>query len=58
MIHQIELTATLQRVVDIEAETLAEALDIAKEWYDDEQIVLDSSDLTDINMTPYEDEKI
>ena len=58
MIHQIELTATLQRVVDIEAETLAEALDIAKEWYDDEQIVLDSSDLTDINITPYEDEKI
>ena len=57
MIHQIELTATLQRVVDIEAETLAEALDIAKEWYDDEQIVLDSSDLTDINITPYEDEK-
>jgi len=58
MIHQIELTATLQRVVGIEAETLAEALDIAKEWYDDEQIVLDSSDLTDINITPYEDEKI
>ena len=52
---KIEITATLQRVVEIEAENIDEAMNIAKEWYDDEMIVLDASDLTELKFAPYEE---
>ena len=53
---KIEITATLQRVVEIEAENLEEAIDIAKEQYEDELIVLDGSDLVETKFEKYDEE--
>lgn len=41
---QIEIEEILQRVEDIEAQTLEEAIDIVDEKYDNQEIVLDSED--------------
>lgn len=38
---------TLERTIEIEAETKEEAYDMAKEMYNKEEVVLDSDDLTE-----------
>ena len=50
MTFEVEITETLQRTVCIEATTKIEALKIAARMYDDEEIVLDSNDLTHVKM--------
>jgi|SRR5690606_12819700 len=43
-IFQLEITETLQRIVEVKAKSEDEALKIVSEKYKNEQIVLDSSD--------------
>lgn len=47
MKYKIEITETLQRIVEIEAESVAEALIEAEVAYRNEKIWLDESDLVD-----------
>lgn len=42
--YKIEITETLQRVVEVEAESENEAMDLVKEQYRNCDIVLDSTD--------------
>ena len=42
--YNIEIEETLQRVVKIEASSLDEAIDIAKERYRNEEYILDEND--------------
>lgn len=43
----VSFREVLERNIEIEAETKEEAYDIAKEMYDREEVVLDSSDLSE-----------
>lgn len=43
-IFKIEITETLQKVVEVSASSLDEALEIIKNKYNNEDIVLDSND--------------
>lgn len=40
--YSIEITETLQRTVDVEADSYYEALDIVREKYKNEEIILNS----------------
>ena len=40
----LEIEEVLSKVIEIEAETLSDALDIAHDMYNTEEIVLDASD--------------
>lgn len=53
---EIEIKETLSRVVEIESESIEEATTMAKEKYDNEEIVLDYSDhkTTDIDISGLE----
>lgn len=44
---QVEITETLSKIVEIEANTEEEALQIANEMYQEEEIVLDENDYID-----------
>lgn len=41
---KLEIKEYLSKVIEIEAETLSDALDIAHDMYNDEEITLDYSD--------------
>lgn len=41
---KLEIQETYSKIVEIEAETLSDALDIAHDMYNSEKIVLDASD--------------
>ncbi|MDR0933131.1 MAG: DpnD/PcfM family protein [Victivallales bacterium] len=45
--YNVEITETLQRTISIEAYSKMDALRIAKQLYDGENIVLDYSDFVD-----------
>ena len=47
MIYEVEITETLQRIVEIEADDEDSAYRKAKQMYRDESIVLDDSDYVD-----------
>ncbi len=44
---EIEIKETLSRIIEVKAETENEAFLIVKQMYQDEEIVLDSSDYVD-----------
>ena len=46
-IFKIEITETLQKVIEVSASSLDEALEIIKNKYNNEDIVLDSNDYVD-----------
>lgn len=52
---QVEIEEILQRVEEIEANDLEEALDIIEEKYDSQEIVLDSEDFKDHEIREYVD---
>ena len=54
--YKIEITETLQKIIEIEATTQEEALMIAKKMYDEEKVILDSSDYVDKNIKVIKDE--
>lgn len=53
--YRILITETLQKVVEVEADNFADAYDLVREKYEDEEIVLDSSDFIDYSIEDYTD---
>ncbi len=56
MKFKVEITETLQRVVEVEAESKDEAVGIVHDKYRNEEIVLDESDFMGGDITIFEDE--
>ena len=54
-IYKIEIDELLQRVVEIEAENVNEAISKAKEKYRKEEYVLDENDFKGVEFSEYED---
>lgn len=54
-IYKIEIEELLQRVVEIEAENVNEAICKAKEKYRNEEYVLDENDFKGVEFSEYED---
>ena len=54
-IYKIEIEELLQRVVEIEAENVNEAIRIAKEKYRKEEYVLDENDFKGVKFSEYTD---
>ena len=54
-IYKIEIEELLQRVVEIEAENVNEAIRIAKAKYRKEEYVLDENDFKGVKFSEYKD---
>lgn len=54
--YQIEVEEILQKVVEIEADSLDEAVDKARQQYSDEEIILYAECLVETNFFEYKDE--
>lgn len=54
--YEIEIEELLQKVVKIKANSLEEAIDIAKEKYSNEEYILDYQDYKDTEFREYKDE--
>lgn len=54
---KVEITETLQRTIEVEAEDLDDAISKAKEKYYNEEVVLDSEDYIDTEFTVVDEEK-
>lgn len=54
--YKIEITETLQKIIEIEAQSKDEAFQKVKEMYNREEIVLDSSDHVDTEMNIFKNE--
>ena len=54
--YRVVVTETLQRTITINADNEGEALDKVQEMYDNEEIVLDSSDYQDTKIEVVEDD--
>lgn len=52
--YDIEVKEQLSRIQHIKAESIEEAVDIVKKMYYSEQIVLDSEDMKEVTIIPYE----
>ena len=57
-VYEIEIEEILQKVVKIEANSIDESIDIAKEKYSNEEYVLDYQDHKDTEFREYKDEVI
>lgn len=49
----LEIQEILSKVIEVEAETLSDALNIAHDMYNDEEIVLDASDFVTNTIEEY-----
>ena len=49
----LEIQEILSKVIEIEAETLSDAIDIAHDMYNSEEIVLDASDFVTNTIEEY-----
>lgn len=56
--YNIEIEEILQKVVKIKANSLDEAIDIAKERYRNEEYILDENDFKGAEFSEYKDEVI
>lgn len=56
--YEIEIEELLQKVVKIRANSLEEAIDIAKEKYSNEEYILDYQDYKGTEFREYKDEVI
>ena len=54
--YAVVITETLQRIITINADNEGDALDKVQEMYDNEEIVLDSSDYQDTEIEVGEDD--
>lgn len=54
-IYQIEVEEILQKLVEIEADSFEEAIDITRERYHNCEIILEPEDLKETNFDLYED---
>ena len=50
---QIEITETLQRIVEVEATSLDDAITEITKQYKNEEIILESSDCVETNITEF-----
>ena len=50
---KLEIQEVLSKVIEIEAETLSDAIDIANDMYNSEEIVLDYSDFVTNTIEEY-----
>ena len=57
MIHKVEITETLSRVVEVDAESREEAELQVQEWYNNGYVVLDAEDLKESSIEIYEEEQ-
>jgi len=53
---RIEIKEYLSKIIEVEATTQEEALIIVKKMYDEEKVILDSSDYVDKNIKVIKDE--
>lgn len=53
--YQIEIEETLQKVVEIEANSLDEAIDIAQNRYSNQEYILDYEDYKGVEFKEYKD---
>jgi hypothetical protein len=51
--YTIEITETLQRIIEIEAASLDDAISEIRKQYKDEEIVLDSSDYVETEIIEF-----
>lgn len=56
MIFKIEITETLQRIVEVEADSLNEAINKVDDDYDDCKINLDSGDFVEYKIHEYRED--
>lgn len=56
--YQIEIEETLQKVVNIKANSLGEAIEMARKGYRDEEYILDYEDFKEVEFSEYKDEVI
>lgn len=54
-IYKIEIEELLQRVFEIEAENIEQAIEITKEKYKKEEYVLDENDFKGVEFSEYKD---
>ena len=54
--YKIEITETLQKIIEIEAQSKDKAFQKVKEMYNREEIVLDSSNYVDTEMNIFKNE--
>lgn len=57
MIHKVEITETLSRVVEVDAESREDAEIKVQEWYYTGSVVLDAEDLKESTIKIYEEEQ-
>lgn len=55
--YKIEITETLQRVIEIESNSIDDAISEIHRQYKNEEIILDSSDYIDINISEYSNQR-
>ncbi|MDP3837293.1 MAG: DpnD/PcfM family protein [Methylococcales bacterium] len=53
--YQIEITETLQRIVEVEAASLDDAIVEIRKQYENEEIILDSSDCVETDISEFKD---
>lgn len=56
--YKIEIEETLQKVVEIQANSLDEAIDIAQNRYSNQEYILDYEDYKGVEFSEYKDEVI
>ena len=52
--YDVEVKEQLSRIQHVKAESIDEAVDIVKKMYYSEKIVLDSNDMKEVTIIPYE----
>lgn len=50
MKYDVAIEEVLSRVIEVEADTIAEAYELAEAMYYDEEVVLDFNDFADVNI--------
>jgi hypothetical protein len=53
--YTIEITETLQRIVEIEAASLDDAISEIRKQYKDEEIILDSNDCVETDISEFKE---
>ena len=52
---KVEITETLQRIVEVEAETLSEAFGSVEDMWKGNEIILTADDFTNVEFSEYEE---
>jgi L-lactate utilization protein LutC len=55
--YKVEITETLQRIIEVEAASLDDAITEIRRQYQDEEIILDSGDYIDTVISGYKNDQ-